>query len=121
MQDNEQHIFLQERVVELKNELENQQQLIVRFKRVFESIPDGVLCTDYERRIIMVNPAMQTLLGYTEKELLGRQTHFLYSCQEDYEKYGQRKFDQNSEIESRNYELKFRKKDTERNKSWTKR
>ncbi len=95
----------------LQNDKEQFQWMMAHFKRIFKSIPDGVICTDRQRRIIMINPAMVSLFGYTEEELLGRETDFLYSCREDYELQGlKRRLWEESE-DSSSYEVKFRKKD----------
>ena len=44
------------RIKELTRKLGYHQQLGTHFKRIFESIPDGLICADREGRIIMVNP-----------------------------------------------------------------
>jgi PAS domain S-box-containing protein len=111
MPENNNQATLEDRVMQLKNEMEHLQLLTSHFKRVFEAIPDGVLCTDYQRRIIMVNPAMESLFGYKEKELVGRQTDFLYSCKEDYERQGRERRKQKRTEKSSSFEAKFRKKD----------
>ncbi|MCP4339350.1 MAG: PAS domain S-box protein, partial [Desulfobulbaceae bacterium] len=97
--------------MELKNEMEHLQLMTSHFKRIFEAIPDGVLCTDIERRIIMVNPAMESLFGYKEKELVGRQTDFLYSSREDYERQGRERLKLKGTEKSNVFEARFRKKD----------
>jgi two-component system NtrC family sensor kinase len=42
------------------------------FQTIFESIPDAVVFTDRERRILRMNPAFSSLFGYSEFEVLGR-------------------------------------------------
>ncbi len=72
MPEDDNHTILENRVEELTNEMQHQKLMTSHFKRIFESIPDGVLCTDAESRIIMVNPAMEALFGFREKEIVGR-------------------------------------------------
>ena len=42
------------------------------FQTIFESIPDAVVFTDTDRRILRMNPAFSSLFGYSEFEVLGR-------------------------------------------------
>ncbi|HEY6121924.1 MAG TPA: PAS domain-containing protein, partial [Pyrinomonadaceae bacterium] len=46
----------------------------VRYRRLFESAPDGIVILDAEsQRITDVNPFMLNLLGNTRDELVGKQ------------------------------------------------
>jgi len=46
----------------------------LRYRRLFEAAKDGILILDHETGMIVdVNPFLETLLGYTAKEMLGRQ------------------------------------------------
>lgn len=45
----------------------------LRYRRLFEAAQDGILILDsYSGNIVDVNPFLQKLLGYSEKELLGK-------------------------------------------------
>jgi len=45
----------------------------LRYRRLFEAAQDGILILDsYSGKIIDANPFLQKLLGYSEKELLGK-------------------------------------------------
>ncbi len=48
--------------------------ILTSFECIFNAIPDGAVFADMERRIMMLNPAMETLFGYRKKELIGRKT-----------------------------------------------
>jgi len=111
MSGNNDQATLEQRIPEFKNESEHHQLIVSHLKRIFESIPDGVLCTDFERRIIMINPALEALFGYKEEEYLGRKADFLYSCTEEHEGQGSRRFHLDPEGERQLVEAKFRKKD----------
>ncbi|MGB3210815.1 MAG: sigma 54-interacting transcriptional regulator [Desulforhopalus sp.] len=111
MPEKDNQVILQTRVGELKKELKQHQMMLSRFKQIFDSIPDGVLCTDNERRIIMVNPAMELLFGYTEKEMLGRKTDFLYSSREEFEEQGQARSNPSKGENGSSCEITFKKKD----------
>ena len=50
---------------------------------VFESTREGVMITDADKYIFMVNRAFTEMLGYTEQEVLGRSTDMLQSPRHD--------------------------------------
>ncbi|OWW21902.1 putative bifunctional diguanylate cyclase/phosphodiesterase [Noviherbaspirillum denitrificans] len=56
---------------------------------VFETTREGVIVTDGERRIAMVNPAFTTITGYAEDEVKGRRPDFLRSGRHDNDFYRQ--------------------------------
>ncbi|NJO17363.1 MAG: PAS domain S-box protein [Thioploca sp.] len=47
--------------------------------KVFETTTEGILVTDADTRVIMVNPAFTTITGYTLVEILGKKPSFLHS------------------------------------------
>ncbi len=59
------------------------------FRAVFDSIPDAIIVSDTQRRIITVNKGAEKLFGYNEEELIGKKTSKLYKSINDYEKQGQ--------------------------------
>jgi len=50
---------------------------------VFESTREGVIITDTEKRILMVNRAFSQVLGYDEKEVEGKTLAMLHSARHD--------------------------------------
>ncbi len=91
------------------SEVEPQQQMLASFRRIFEANPDGVLCVDLERRVILVNPAAELLFGYSEEELIGSSTDYLYSCREDFLRVGER-LRSDAELVRKPFEVTLRKK-----------
>ncbi len=83
--------------------------MLASFRRIFEANPDGVLCVDLNRQIILVNPTAELLLGYSEEELLGSLTDCLYSCREDFQRVGER-LRGDAELVSKPFEVTLRKK-----------
>ena len=86
-----------------------QLQMLASFRRIFEANPDGVLCVDLERRIILVNFTAELLFGYREEELLGSTSDCLYSNREDFLRVGER-LRSDAELLRKPFEVTLRKK-----------
>ena len=55
---------------------------MTHFQSVFMALPEAVVLTDLERRIVMVNPGLESMFGYQEEELLGKTAYILYASKE---------------------------------------
>jgi len=80
------------------------------FQCIFNAIPDGAVFVDLQRRIVMVNPALETISGYREEELLGRTTEVFYVSREAFEEQGRIRYNLSVEEELRPYEVEYRRK-----------
>jgi chemotaxis protein methyltransferase CheR len=80
-------------------------------KRVFRALPDAILCVDCDRRIVMLNQAMESILGYREDELLGQKTICLYNTREEYESVFHGRLKLPDEEARKLYVVNFKKKD----------
>ena len=60
-----------------------QQKILQQAATVYESIGDGIIITDENKKIVSVNPAFSDLFGYSEKELLGKEPTIIMSLKED--------------------------------------
>ncbi|MDF1547781.1 MAG: PAS domain S-box protein, partial [Bacteroidales bacterium] len=59
---------------EVKYRLKNQQQKLEnaeRHKKIIRSAINGFIITDFDGKILEVNPSYSKMIGYTEKELIG--------------------------------------------------
>lgn len=56
--------------------VKDHQDPVFFFRQIFKLFPDGAICTDSGGQILMVNPALEELLDYTEEELQGK--HLTY-------------------------------------------
>ena len=60
-----------------------QQKFLQQAATVYESIGDGIIITDENKKIVSVNPAFSDLFGYSEYELLGEEPTVIMSLKED--------------------------------------
>ena len=60
---------------------------------IVDAVPEAMILADTNRRVVLVNPAVETLFGYTPDQILGRQTAILYSSLDSYERVGKENFD----------------------------
>ncbi|GMQ83899.1 MAG: hypothetical protein BMS9Abin06_0645 [Gammaproteobacteria bacterium] len=82
-----------------------------QFAAMFNAIPDAVTLADTERRIVMNNPALHDMFGYSDEELIGNTTEMLYADPADYKKQGQHRYRVGPGTEQSPYEVRYRRKD----------
>jgi PAS domain S-box-containing protein len=62
-----------------RDELEEQKELLVqteeRSRLILSSMSEGIFGMGNDGRVTFINPAVRTILGYTEKEMLGKLMH----------------------------------------------
>ena len=81
------------------------------FEAIFNSISDSCIYADKSRAIVMINPAVSLMFGYTAEELIGEKTEILYADKRDFEEQGARQFGKGTEIKNATYEMQYRRKD----------
>jgi len=94
--------------VEAENTLANSK---AEFEAIFNSISDVCVYADEARHIVMVNPAVKQVFGYTPDELVGKKTEILYADKQDFEEQGKRQFSKETNVKNANYEMRYRRKD----------
>jgi len=60
-----------------------QQQRLQQSAAVYDTIGDGIMITDSEKKILSVNPAFVKMFGYEEEELAGKEPGSLSSSEQD--------------------------------------
>ncbi|MDX1606127.1 MAG: diguanylate cyclase [Candidatus Competibacterales bacterium] len=76
---------LENRVAERTSEAEAARQ---HFQSILENSPVGIAFLDGSRIMQRVNPALCLLFGYTEQQMIGRATAFLYADESEYRRVG---------------------------------
>ena len=92
---------------EMENQIAGQQRL---FETMFNAIEDGIVITDTQRRIQLVNDGMTEAFGYLREELLGMTTEILYADKEEYLQAGTRVFNADLDVTSNKYTKRYRHK-----------
>ena len=93
---------------------EERQELLrseAEFEAIFNSNADAIIYADHDRKIVMVNPAVTAIFGYTSDELIGKETAVLYADQDDFLDQGKKRFSINASIEQPIYEVEYQRKD----------
>ncbi len=94
----------------IAKELERQRTL---FEAVFRESVDAILITDNERNILMTNPALTRIYGYTEEEIVGRKPDFFYADPEEFERQGNIRYGKDSREMHEPYEVRYKRKNGE--------
>jgi len=81
------------------------------FEAMFNAITDAVMFADTERRVVLNNPAVYTMFGYSDAELIGHTTEMLYANKEDFLDQGRRRYRTDQQSERGAYEVQYRRKD----------
>ena len=83
------------------------------FQAIFNAMSDALIFADAQRRIRRVNPAFETIFGYSADEVMGRTTEFLYADPNDYTTKGRLRFEHRpgAAVRDTPYELRYRRKD----------
>jgi len=102
---------LEKKIRKLKKELAGYKRVSAHFESVFNAIPDAVVITDNERLIVMANPAVERVFGYTPEEVIGQHTKKFYASEEDYEEQGRIRYNLNADDLLKPYMIKYRRKD----------
>lgn len=84
-----------------------------RFETIFQGLPDAVVLVDGDRNIVMCNGSALRIYGYSEDEVLGRNSSMFYANQEDHEAVGRDYFEPGTTDIGKPYEMLFKRKNGE--------
>ena len=77
------------------------------FQAVVRSIPEAIIITSTDRRIIAANHAFTHMYGYSEQEALGRTAQFLYADKGEFVRQGHLRYNINAPITIEPYETEY--------------
>ena len=80
-------------------------------KALYDDIKEAVVVADLERRIIGFNPGAEALFGYIASEVLGHKTEILYASADDFQVQGQTRYNVQSKVDEKSYQVHYKKKD----------
>ena len=80
-------------------------------RAMFDTMSDALIFADAQRRVRRVNPAFVSIFGYSEEEVIGRTTEFLYADPADYATQGRLRFRPSPVVTGAAFELRYRRKD----------
>ena len=61
------------------------------FQAVFNQLPDALLILDTSNKIVLCNPAVTRIFGYTPEEIIGQECSILFETQSEFERMQQLK------------------------------
>lgn len=71
--------------VERRAQEESERQQVL-FDAIIKDTPRALVLTDSGRRIFLANPAVKSIFGYDETELVGQRSRILYETDDDFER-----------------------------------
>lgn len=105
------HVSETERLNSLITEEKNNALLSkIRFESIFNSIADGIVFTDLDRKIIMINQGFVDLLGYSLQDVKGKDTSFLYVNPAEYDAIGEAHYINDNDVGTTPVEIELKKR-----------
>jgi len=103
-------VALQKAQLAAEKRKEEAEQQSLKFRTIYNSMPDAIVYFDADYRIISTNAGVEKMFGYTTEDLAGKTTSILYESEEEYEHQGRTVFNMCSEEMMGPYELNYRRK-----------
>jgi len=91
-------------------EKEKAEQQFLKFKSIFDGIPDAIVYADSDRKIVSVNQGMEKTFGYTTDDLIGKSTAVLYESEEEFDRQGRLRFNTTAPKNTEPYKVNYRHK-----------
>ena len=86
------------------------EQQYLKFKSIFDGIPDAIVFSDTDRKIISTNIGTEKTFEYTASELIGKSTAVLYERNEEFERQGRDRYNLSAKAKAEPYEVNYRRK-----------
>lgn len=78
---------------------------------VLEAMADPVIFCDRDRRIVLTNPAFESVFGYRHDEVVGHSTRILYADPDQFDALGHQRYRDWATPQPRPYPMLYRRKD----------
>lgn len=89
-------------------QIERQHEL---FDAVYDAVPDAVVISDAQRRVLLVNRAVNETFGYDPAELMGRNAAMLYESPEVFDSVSRARIDAGASAAQHAYAARYRRRD----------
>lgn len=99
--------------LQVKSRTEELEHFSALFEAVFNDVPDAMVVTDTECNIIMCNPSLTRMFGYSPDELQGQNLVLLYENVENFEHEERRCFNLDAPPRTAPYEVRYRRQNDE--------
>ena len=107
------NLALQQKIAEHRQVEQALRESETRFRSIFRDVPDAMVLANTDREIVLINPALTNIFGYTLEEIQGQQTVIFYESREEFEHQGRICFNLNAEENLKPYEVNYRRKNGE--------
>ena len=104
---------IQKQTAELISINEELQVRTAQFEAIFRALPDTVIFSDMERRILLTNPALTHMFGYTFAEVANHSTKILYESEKTHQKHRAERHNLSQAERVKPFELMRRRKNGE--------
>jgi len=99
------------RVTERKRAEEEIEHQKTMFESIFNGVADAIVFTDTKRRVVMLNPGFTRILGYSLRDIVGKETGVFYESWGIYKRLGEERFNLSAEEKLKPYVVNYRRKD----------
>jgi PAS domain S-box-containing protein len=83
----------------------------LELEQILEASPAALVYADSARKIARVNPAFESVFGWTREEVLGKKTEIIYADYASFREQGKTRFNPNSSKSLEPYEVEYTRKD----------
>lgn len=82
---------IQDVSLQKQNELRIEENAAL-LKSIYNAIPDAIVATDINRKIVSVNKGFERIFGYSEAEIQGELTSYFYESEEEFTEQGKTRY-----------------------------
>lgn len=86
------------------------QERQTELEQIFKTLPNALIFTDPQRRIVRINRKFTEIFGYQAEEVLHKKTELLYLNEEVYQKEGRNRYNLDALNRTEPYEIEMRRK-----------